>query len=109
MKPTEVGFSPSKRQLSKSKKPGRLAELGPARDKPGASYGDGGLPPDRRHGHFAGMDPATHDLITRTEPPLRPNGERKLAHNVFMQVTWGLLGVAALGQLFLLIWLDVMS
>ncbi len=55
------------------------------------------------------MDQATRDLLTRTEPPLRLNGERKLAHNVFMQVTWGLLGVAALGQLFLLVWLDVMS
>ncbi len=55
------------------------------------------------------MDPATRDLLTRTEAPLRPNGERKLAHNVFMQVTWGLLGAAALGQLFLLVWLDVMS
>ncbi len=55
------------------------------------------------------MDHATRDLLTRTEPSLRPNGERKLAHNVFMQVTWGLLGAAALGQLFLLVWLDVMS
>lgn len=55
------------------------------------------------------MDRAIQDLLARTEPPLRPNGERKLAHNVFMQVTWGLLGVAALGQLFLLVWLDVMS
>ncbi len=45
------------------------------------------------------MDQATQDLLARTEPPHRPNGERKLAHNVFMQVTWGLLGVAALGQL----------
>lgn len=49
------------------------------------------------------------ELLARTEPPRRPNGERKLAHNIFMQVTWGLLGVAALGQLFLLVWLDVMS
>lgn len=49
------------------------------------------------------------ELLARTEPPRRPNGERKLAHNIFMQVTWGLLGAAALGQLFLLIWLDVMS
>lgn len=49
------------------------------------------------------------DLLARTAPPRRPNGERKLAHNVFMQVTWGLLGAAALGQLFLLVWLDVMS
>jgi hypothetical protein len=55
------------------------------------------------------MDHVTRNLLTRTEPPLRPNGERKLAHNVFMQVTWGLLVAAALGQLFLLVWLDVMS
>ena len=55
------------------------------------------------------MDRATPDLLSRTKPPLRPNGERKLAHNVFMQITWGLLGAAALGQLFLLVWLDVMS
>jgi hypothetical protein len=55
------------------------------------------------------MDTASRDLLARTAPPLRANGERKLAHNVFMQVTWGLLGVAALGQLFLLVWLDVMS
>lgn len=51
----------------------------------------------------------TPDLLARTEPPRRPNGERKLAHNIFMQVTWGLLAVAALGQLFLLVWLDLMS
>ena len=49
------------------------------------------------------------ELLARTEPPRRANGERKLAHNVFMQVTWALLGLAALGQLFLLVWLDVMS
>jgi hypothetical protein len=55
------------------------------------------------------MDQATRDLLTRTEPAHRANGERKLAHNVFMQLTWGLLGVAALVQLFLLVWLDVMS
>lgn len=55
------------------------------------------------------MDQATHDLLARTEPKLRANGERKLAHNVFMQITWGLLAVAALAQLFLLVWLDVMS
>jgi len=55
------------------------------------------------------MDTATRDLLTRTEPSLRANGERKLAHNVFMQLTWGLLAVAALAQLFLLVWLDVLS
>ena len=55
------------------------------------------------------MDHATRELLTRTEPSFRANGERKLAQNVFMQVTWGLLGVATLAQLFLLVWLDVMS
>jgi len=55
------------------------------------------------------MDTATSDLLTRTEPTRRPNGERKLAHNLFMQLTWGLLAVAALAQLFLLVWLDVLS
>jgi hypothetical protein len=56
------------------------------------------------------MDPIPDPgLFARTEPPRRANGERKLAHNVFMQLTWGLLGVAALVQLFLLFWLDVMS
>ena len=55
------------------------------------------------------MDQVTRDLLTRTESPRRANGERKLAHNVFMQITWGLLAVAALTQLFLLVWLDVTS
>lgn len=55
------------------------------------------------------MEPANRELFYRTEPTLRPNGERKLAHNLFMQVTWALLGVAAVAQLFLLLWLDVMS
>ena len=55
------------------------------------------------------MDQATPDLLSRTEPTLRANGERKLAHNIFMQVTWGLLVAAALAQLFLLVWLDVTS
>jgi len=55
------------------------------------------------------MDSASESLLARTTPELRANGERKLAHNVFMQITWGLLAVAALGQLFLLVWLDVMS
>jgi hypothetical protein len=55
------------------------------------------------------MDAATRELLSRTEPPRRANGERKLARNPFMQFTWGLLGVAALGQLFLMVWLDVMS
>jgi len=49
------------------------------------------------------------ELLARTEPPRRANGERKLAHNIFMQLMWGLLAAAALAQLFLLVWLDVMS
>lgn len=49
------------------------------------------------------------ELLARTEQPHRPNGERKLAHDPFMQMTWVLLGVAALAQLVLLVWLDVMS
>jgi hypothetical protein len=55
------------------------------------------------------MDQATRELLAQTESPRRANGERKLAHNIFMQLTWGLLGVAALAQLFLLVWLDVLS
>ncbi len=55
------------------------------------------------------MDQVIRNLLVRTEPTRRANGERKLAHNIFMQLTWGLLGVAALAQIFLLVWLDVMS
>lgn len=55
------------------------------------------------------MEPATASLLDRTTQPRYPNGQRKLARNVFMQVTWGLLALTALGQLFLLVWLDVMS
>jgi hypothetical protein len=55
------------------------------------------------------MEPATRALLDRTEPRRRGNGERQLAHNILMQVTWSLLAAALLGQLFLLGWLDVMS
>jgi hypothetical protein len=55
------------------------------------------------------MDENTQALFARTEQPRYPNGERKLARDPFMQVTWGLLGVAALAQLALLVWLDVTS
>lgn len=48
-------------------------------------------------------------LLARTAPKRRPNGERALHPNPFMQLTWVLLGVAAVGQLFLLVWLDVLS
>ena len=55
------------------------------------------------------MESRNQELLARTATPRRANGERKLAHNIFMQFTWGLLAVAALGQLFLLVWLDVTS
>ncbi|MBI3887245.1 MAG: hypothetical protein HY302_16190 [Opitutae bacterium] len=51
----------------------------------------------------------TRELLARTTPELRATGERKLARDFFMQATWALLGVAALAQLFLLVWLDAMS
>jgi hypothetical protein len=54
------------------------------------------------------MESATLTLLERTAQPRYSNGERKLARNVFMQVTWGLLALTALIQLFLLVWLDVM-
>ena len=55
------------------------------------------------------MEQTTPTLLNRTSQSRYANGERKLARNVFMQVTWGLLALTALGQLFLLVWLDVMS
>jgi hypothetical protein len=55
------------------------------------------------------MDQASNDLLARTSQPRRANGERKLAQDPFMQVTWVLLGVAVLAQLVLLLALDVMS
>ena len=55
------------------------------------------------------MDQPTRELITRTGQPHYPNGERKLARDPFMQATWVLLGVAALAQLALLLWLDAAS
>lgn len=55
------------------------------------------------------VDPESEALLRRTEQPRRPNGERKLARDPFMQATWVLLAVAALVQLGLLLWLDVAS
>jgi hypothetical protein len=55
------------------------------------------------------MQSSFPDLLARTAQPRYPNGQRKLAQNVFMQTTWGLLALTALGQLFLLVWLDLMS
>ncbi len=54
------------------------------------------------------MEPAAPDLLARTVQPRYPNRERKLARNVFMQVTWGLLALTAVIQLFLLVWLDLL-
>lgn len=56
-----------------------------------------------------GRPVSAQELLARTEQPRRPNGERKLAHDPFMQATWVLLGAAVLAQLVLLVWLDVMS
>ena len=53
------------------------------------------------------MEPASPDLLARTVQPRYPNRERKLARNAFMQATWGLLALAAVTQLFLIIWLDL--
>lgn len=55
------------------------------------------------------MDRESQELLARTEQPRYPNGERKLARDLFMQVTWVLLAVAVLVQLGLLVWLDVTS
>lgn len=54
------------------------------------------------------MESSTPTLLARTGQPRYPNGERKLARNAFMQVTWGLLALTAIGQLLLLVWLDVL-
>lgn len=50
-----------------------------------------------------------HPLLERTAQPRYSNGERKLARDGFMQLTWALLAVAALAQLVLLLAPDVMS
>lgn len=55
------------------------------------------------------MAAPTSDIVARTPQPRYPNGERKLSRDPFTQATWALLGVAALGQLLILVWLDVMS
>jgi hypothetical protein len=48
------------------------------------------------------------ELLIRTEPPCRDNGERRLAHDYLFQIMWFLVAAAGGGQLFLLVWLDVM-
>ena len=55
------------------------------------------------------MPPSTTDIIAATPQPRYPNGERKLSRDPFTQVTWVLLGLAAMGQLLILAGLDVMS
>ncbi len=55
------------------------------------------------------MDSASRALLERTAQPRYLNGERKLSRDPFMQLTWGLLGVAALAQLILLLALDLVS
>ncbi|WP_164975957.1 hypothetical protein [Oleiharenicola lentus] len=47
-------------------------------------------------------------LLAQTAQPRYPNGERKLARSAFMQATWGLLVLAAIAQLLLLVWLDIL-
>jgi len=55
------------------------------------------------------MTPAVPDLLERTVQPRYPNRERKLARNPFMQATWGLLILAGVAEVFLLMWLDLLS
>lgn len=55
------------------------------------------------------MKPEIRELLERTRQPSYPNGERKLARDPFMQMTWGLLGLATLAQLGLLVWLELWS
>ncbi len=54
------------------------------------------------------MASPTPELLTRTAQPRYVNGERKLARSAFMQTTWGLLVLAAIAQLLLLLWLDIL-
>lgn len=54
------------------------------------------------------MESPTPTLLARTAQPRYPNGERKLARNAFMQVTWGLLALTAIAQLLLLLALDIL-
>ena len=58
-------------------------------------------------GQLYNMESGTPTWVERTTQPRYANGERKLARNVVLQVTWGLLGLTAVTQLFLLVWLDV--
>lgn len=68
----------------------------------------GGLAREREKRDRYSMDSASRALLDRTAQPRYPNGERKLARDPFMQLTWGFLGVAALAQLILLLALDLL-
>ncbi len=68
-----------------------------------------GLRPARLIAKTARMDKAGTDLLQRTVQPRYPNGERKLARDPFMQVTWVILVAAGLVQLVLLLGLDLLS
>jgi hypothetical protein len=54
------------------------------------------------------MNSPSPALLERTAQPRYSNGERKLARSAFMQATWGLLALAAVAQLLLLVWLDIL-
>jgi len=68
----------------------------------------GCLPAVRESDSCKTMDSPTPELLTRTVQPRYANGERKLARSAFMQTTWGLLTLAAIAQLLLLVWLDIL-
>jgi len=55
------------------------------------------------------MPPPNPSLIERTVQPRYPNGERKLARNAFMQLTWGLLVLAFVIQVLVFLGLDILS
>ncbi len=84
-------------------------ELGLTQNNPTKTYARSRLALPSVKSDCCNMELAHRALLDRTAPARRVNGERQLAHNIFMQVTWSLLAAALLGQLFLLIWLDVMS
>ena len=54
------------------------------------------------------MSAPSPSLLDRTAQPSYANGERKLERSAFMQMTWGLLTLAALTQILLLILLDLL-
>ncbi len=66
------------------------------------------LPAGRESDSCKTMADPTPELLVRTSQPRYANGERKLARSAFMQFTWGLLALAAIAQLLLLVWLDIL-